>query len=172
MTRAPRLPGGVLLMISNSDPASARRAVLHSAASNRTARSCSWTLKCVDAIDSGAPRIEVWGTGSASREFLYVEDCARAIVLAARHYDGGEPVNLGAGREITIRDLVGLVARLTGFRGEIVWDPSKPDGQPRRCLDTSRALAEFGWRARTPLRDGLRETIHWFESNVEFAMRP
>jgi GDP-L-fucose synthase len=117
--------------------------------------------KCVDAIDSGAPRIEVWGTGSASREFLYVEDCARAIVLAARHYDGGEPVNLGAGREITIRDLVGLVARLTGFRGEIVWDPSKPDGQPRRCLDVSRAEHEFGFRATTDFEEGLRRTIQW-----------
>ena len=118
--------------------------------------------KCVDAIDSGAPRIEVWGTGSASREFLYVEDCARAIVLAARHYDGGEPVNLGAGREITIRDLVGLVARLTGFRGEIVWDPSKPDGQPRRCLDVSRAEHEFGFRAATDFEEGLRRTIQWY----------
>src|ERR1700674_276485 len=118
--------------------------------------------KFLDAIDSGAPRIEVWGTGSASREFLYVEDCARAIVLAARHYDGGEPVNLGAGREITIRDLVGLVARLTGFRGEIVWDPSKPDGQPRRCLDVSRAEHEFGFRAATDFEEGLRRTIQWY----------
>src|ERR1700687_3451073 len=118
--------------------------------------------KCVDAIDSGAPRIEGWGTGSGRRAFLRVEDCARAIVLAARHYDGGEPVNLGAGREITIRDLVGLVARLTGFRGEIVWDPSKPDGQPRRCLDVSRAEHEFGFRAATDFEEGLRRTIQWY----------
>ena len=110
--------------------------------------------KCVDAIESGAPRIEVWGTGSASREFLYVEDCARAIVLAAQHYNGGEPVNLGAGREITIRDLVGLIARLTGFDGEIVWDPSKPDGQPRRCLDVSRARAGIQFQSRHRLRGG------------------
>jgi len=118
--------------------------------------------KCVDAIESRAPRIEVWGTGSASREFLYVEDCARAIVLAARHYDGAEPVNLGAGREITIRDLVNLIARLTGFRGDIVWDPSKPDGQPRRCLDVSRAEREFNFRATTDFEEGLRRTIHWY----------
>ena len=118
--------------------------------------------KCVDAIEGGAPRIEVWGTGSASREFLYVEDCARAIVLAASHYNGQEPVNLGAGREITIRDLAGLIARLTGFRGEIVWDPSKPDGQPRRCLDVSRAEREFGFKAATDFEEGLRRTIQWY----------
>jgi GDP-L-fucose synthase len=115
--------------------------------------------KCVDAIESGAPRIEVWGTGTASREFLYVEDCARAIVLAARHYNGAEPVNLGAGREITIRDLVGLIVRLTAFRGEIVWDPSKPDGQPRRCLNISRAEREFDFTAATDFEEGLRRTI-------------
>ncbi len=118
--------------------------------------------KCVDAIESNASRIEVWGTGSASREFLYVEDCARAIVLAARHYNGAEPVNLGAGREITIRELVTLIARLTGFRGEIVWDPSKPDGQPRRCLDVSRAEREFNFRAATDFEEGLRRTIKWY----------
>jgi len=118
--------------------------------------------KCVDAIESGAPRIEVWGTGSASREFLYVEDCARAIVLAAQHYNGAEPVNLGAGREITIRDLVTLIARLTGFHGEIVWDPSKPDGQPRRALDVSRATSEFDFRAATDFEEGMRRTIQWY----------
>src|SRR6202521_290816 len=118
--------------------------------------------KFLDAIAARAPRIEVWGTGAASREFLFVEDCARAIVLAARHYDGGEPVNLGAGREITIRDLVRLVARLTGFRGELVWDPSKPDGQPRRCLDVARAAHEFGFRAATDFEEGLRRTIQWY----------
>ncbi|HLK86797.1 MAG TPA: GDP-L-fucose synthase [Candidatus Binataceae bacterium] len=118
--------------------------------------------KCVDAIESNASRIEVWGTGSASREFLYVEDCARGIVLAARHYNGAEPVNLGAGREITIRELVTLIARLTGFSGEIVWDPSKPDGQPRRCLDVSRAEREFNFRAATDFDEGLRRTIKWY----------
>jgi len=118
--------------------------------------------KCVDAIEDGAPRIEVWGTGLASREFLYVEDCARAIVLATQHYDGAEPVNLGAGREITIRDLVTLIGRLTGFRGEIVWDPGKPDGQPRRCLDVSRAAREFNFTAVTDFEEGLRRTIQWY----------
>ena len=94
----------------------------------------------------------MWGTGSATREFLYVEDAAEAIVLAAERYDGAEPVNLGAGQEISIRDLVGLIARLTGFTGRIVWDASKPDGQPRRMLDTSRAATSFGFVAQTPLR--------------------
>jgi GDP-L-fucose synthase len=123
--------------------------------------------KCLDAIENGAPRIEVWGTGSASREFLYVEDCARAIVLAMRHYNGGEPVNLGVGREITIRDLVTLIARLTGFRGEIVWDPSKPDGQPRRCLDVSRAEREFYFKATTDFDEGLQRTIQWYLEQAE-----
>jgi len=118
--------------------------------------------KCVDANESGAEQIEVWGTGAASREFLYVEDCARGIVLATRHYSGTEPVNLGVGREITIRDLVGLIARLTGFRGEIVWDASKPDGQPRRCLEVSRAEREFCFKAETDFEEGLRRTIQWY----------
>lgn len=118
--------------------------------------------KCADAVETGAPRIDVWGTGSASREFLYVEDCARAIVLAASSYDRPEPVNLGAGREITIRDLVALIARLTGFKGEVVWDPSKPDGQPRRCLDVSRAAREFGFTASVDFEEGLRRTIDWY----------
>ncbi|MGH7900058.1 MAG: GDP-L-fucose synthase family protein [Candidatus Binatia bacterium] len=120
--------------------------------------------KCVDAVESKAKSIEVWGTGSASREFLYVEDCARGIVLAAERYDKPDPVNLGAGREITIRDLVELVVKLTGFRGEIVWDASKPDGQPRRCLDVSRAEREFGFRATTNFVDGLEKTIDWYRS--------
>jgi len=130
--------------------------------------------KCVDAIESGAERIEVWGTGSASREFLYVEECAHAIVLAARHYNGEEPVNPGAGREITIRDLAGLIARLTGFKGRIVWDPSKPDGQPRRCLDVSRAEREFGFKAATDFEEGLRRTIQWYvetrRANAKFGV--
>lgn len=118
--------------------------------------------KCLDAVERGEPRIEVWGTGGASREFLYVEDCARAIVLATERYDDREPVNIGAGREIRIRELVEQIATLTGFRGEIVWDARKPDGQPRRCLDVSRAQREFGFRASTDFGDGLRKTIEWF----------
>jgi GDP-L-fucose synthase len=119
--------------------------------------------KCVDARDAGAPAIEVWGTGSASREFLYVDDAAAGIVLGADRYDGAEPVNLGVGREITIRDLVETIARLTGFEGEIRWDASKPDGQPRRALDTSRAREAFGFVAQTSFEDGLRATIEWYE---------
>jgi GDP-L-fucose synthase len=122
--------------------------------------------KCMDAVATRAPRIEVWGTGAASREFLFVEDCARAIVLATENYDQPEPVNLGAGREITIRDLVTLIARLTGFKGEIGWDASKPDGQPRRCLDVSRAEREFGFRATTDFETGLNRTIEWYRADA------
>jgi len=118
-------------------------------------------LKCLDAVESGAPYIEVWGTGSATREFLYVEDCARAIVLATERYDGAEPVNIGSGNEIRIRDLVTRIADRTGFRGEIRWDETKPDGQPRRRLDVSRAEREFGFRATTDFDEGLRRTIEW-----------
>ena len=119
--------------------------------------------KCIDARDSGAPEIVVWGTGNASREFLYAGDAAEAILLAAERYDGPEPVNVGAGFEITIRDLVPLIARLTGFAGRIVWDPSKPDGQPRRMLDVSRAEQLFGFKAKVGFEEGLRETIAWYE---------
>ena len=119
--------------------------------------------KCVDARDAGEDHIDVWGTGSASREFLYVDDAAEGIVLGAERYDGAEPVNLGVGSEITIRDLVERIAGLTQFDGEIRWDPSKPDGQPRRALDTSRALESFGFVATTALEDGLRRTIDWYE---------
>jgi len=120
--------------------------------------------KCLDALDSGAGQIEVWGTGKASREFLYVEDAAQAICLAAESYDGPEPVNLGAGFEITIHALTELIARLVGFAGQILWDPNKPDGQPRRCLETSRAERLFGFRAATPFEQGLRRTIEWYRS--------
>ncbi len=120
--------------------------------------------KCADARAANADHIDVWGTGSASREFLYVDDAAEGIVLAAERYDGGDPVNLGVGREITIRDLVELIARLTGFEGEICWDASKPDGQPRRALDISRARQEFGFEASTSFDDGLRQTIDWYLS--------
>ena len=120
--------------------------------------------KCVDARERGDDFIEVWGTGSASREFLYVSDAARGIVLAAERYDGREPVNLGVGAEIKIRSLVEIIARLTGFTGEIRWDPEKPDGQPRRALDTSRAREAFGFSAGTPFEEGLRATVDWYLS--------
>lgn len=115
--------------------------------------------KCIKAIKENRKELVVWGTGTASREFLYVEDCAEGILLAAEYYNKEEPINLGAGREITIRELVNLIVELTGFRGSIVWDTSKPDGQPRRCLDTSKAFEEFGYRAQTDFREGLRITI-------------
>jgi GDP-L-fucose synthase len=120
--------------------------------------------KCVDARDAGADHIEVWGTGSVSREFLYADDAAEGIVLAAEHYDGADPVNLGVGAEITIRELVAIIAKLTRFEGELRWDASKPDGQPRRALDTTRAHERFGFAARMPWEDGLRATIDWYES--------
>ena len=118
--------------------------------------------KCVDAREAGADHIDVWGTGAASREFLYVDDAAEGIVLATERYDGEEPVNLGVDREITIRDLVELIARLTAFEGEIRWDPAKPDGQPRRALDGSRAREGFGFVAGTSFEDGLGRTIAWY----------
>ena len=120
--------------------------------------------KCVDACERGEDFIEAWGTGSASREFLYVDDAARGIVLAAERYDGREPINLGVGSEITIRDLTEMIARLTGFTGEIRWDPSKPNGQPRRALDTSRAREAFGFTSSTSFEDGLRATIDWYRA--------
>ena len=128
--------------------------------------------KCVDAVEAGDDHIDVWGTGSASREFLFVDDAARGIVLATERYDGAEPVNLGVGAEITIRELVTLIARLTGFEGEIRWDPTKPDGQPRRALDTSRARERFGFDARTSFEDGLRRTIRWYEQQRASVAEP
>jgi len=119
--------------------------------------------KCVDAREAGDDHIEVWGTGSASREFLYVDDAAEGIVLAAERYDGADPVNLGVGHEITIRDLVETIVRLTRFEGEVRWDASKPDGQPRRALDTSRARERFGFVASTSFEEGLRATIEWYQ---------
>jgi GDP-L-fucose synthase len=120
--------------------------------------------KCLEAVDSQRDEIVCWGDGSPSREFLYVEDCAEAIVRAAERYDGPEPVNLGSGEEIYLRDLVPVIASLTGFRGRIVWDTSKPNGQPRRCLDVSRAERAFGFRAATDFNLGLRKTIEWYKS--------
>lgn len=118
--------------------------------------------KCVEAVTSAASSIEVWGDGSASREFLYVDDAAEAIVLAAERFNGAEPVNIGAGHEITIKELVGLIAHKCGFQGQLRWDTSKPNGQPRRCLDTSRAERLFGFRASTSFDDGLTRTVDWY----------
>jgi len=118
--------------------------------------------KCVEAVEQKKDEIVAWGTGKATREFLYVEDCAEAIVLAAERYDGPEPVNIGAGFEISIKDLTYLIAELVGFKGKIVWDASKPDGQPRRCLDTRRATKEFGFQAKTDFKKGLTATIQWY----------
>jgi GDP-L-fucose synthase len=124
-------------------------------------------------VDSGRDYIEVWGGGRATREFLYVDDAAEGIALAAELYDGGEPVNLGVGQEVSIRDLVTLIAKLTGFDGEVRWDASKPDGQPRRALDTSRARELFGFEARTALEDGLAATIDWYRTSaIDGAVEP
>jgi GDP-L-fucose synthase len=125
--------------------------------------------KFVDAAQNGANRVELWGTGQASREFMYVDDCAEGILLAAERYNKPEPVNLGTGYEITIKDLALLIARLARFSGEIIWDTTKPDGQPRRCLDTSRARSEFGFEAKTSLEDGLRKTVDWYKTQVAAA---
>lgn len=121
--------------------------------------------KSLDAVERGEQEITVWGTGRASREFLYVEDAAEAIVLATERYDKADPVNIGSGMEITIKDLVGIITELTGFHGQIVWDETKPDGQPRRCLDTTKAQQEFGFRAKTDFREGLQKTIEWYKAN-------
>ncbi len=123
--------------------------------------------KCVEAKQRGDKEIVAWGTGQVSREFLYVEDCARGIVDSMEKYDSPEPMNLGSGREITIKDLTELVAKLVGFEGKITWDSTKPDGQPRRCLDVSRAKAEIGFVAQTTLEDGLRKTIDWYIKKSE-----
>ncbi|HZW09077.1 MAG TPA: GDP-L-fucose synthase [Phycisphaerales bacterium] len=121
--------------------------------------------KCVEAKDRGDERITCWGTGSASREFLYVDDCAEGIVRAAEVMNDPTPINLGASFEITIKDLVELIVKLSGFRGRIEWDSTKPDGQPRRCLDTTRAKKLLGWQAQVPFEEGLRRTIEWFEKH-------
>ena len=119
--------------------------------------------KCVDARIRGEKEIVVWGSGQATREFFYVEDAAEAIVLATERYNKSEPVNIGAGFEISIRDLVELIVELTGFKGRIAWDATQPDGQPRRMLDTTKAFTELGFRAATDFREGLRKTISWYE---------
>jgi GDP-L-fucose synthase len=123
--------------------------------------------KCVEAKARGDKEIVVWGTGTPTREFIYAGDAAEGILLAAEKYNGSEPANLGSGMEISIKDLVELIARLTGFEGKIVWDKSKPDGQPRRALDTERAYEYFGFRAQMSFEEGLRNTIEWFRENQD-----
>jgi GDP-L-fucose synthase len=122
--------------------------------------------KFADAARANSPSVEVWGTGKATREFMYVDDAAEGIVLAAENYDGREPVNLGSGREISIRELASLIARETGFKGDIRWDATKPDGQPRRALDVTRAAELFGFRTRVDFITGLRRTIEWYRSTL------
>lgn len=119
--------------------------------------------KCCDAIDAGSDELEVWGTGTASREFLYAEDAAEGILLATERYESSDPVNLGASREITIKALVELIVEKTGFKGRLRWDSTKPDGQPRRCLDTSRARERFGFTAETDFEKGLEATVAWYK---------
>ena len=123
--------------------------------------------KCVEAINTKSDHITCWGTGNVTREFLHADDCAEGILLAAEKYDKSDPVNLGAGFEISIRDLTDKIVSLTGFKGGIKWDTSQPDGQPRRCLDTSRAEREFGFRARIGFDEGLRQTIDWYRRNSD-----
>ena len=125
--------------------------------------------KCVDAVEAGNDSIEVWGAGTASREFLYVDDAAHGILSAAEHYRGAEPVNLGANQEIPVKELVEDVAEVTGFTGQIEWDSSRPDGQPRRCVDPSRAKELFGFEATTPFAVGLRRTYRWYLANRQEA---
>jgi len=127
--------------------------------------------KCLEAIERGEPEIVCWGDGTPTREFLYVGDCAEAIVLATERYEGAEPVNIGAGFEISIKELVELIADLAGFKGRIRWDTTKPNGQPRRCLDTSRAAREFGFRAKTSFREGLERTVAWYRTQLGAAAR-
>ena len=121
--------------------------------------------KCIDAREGGEEEIVVWGTGKATREFLYVEDAARGILMATEKYNSSEPVNLGAGFEISIKNLLGLIVSLTGFKGRIIWDRTKPDGQPRRKLDTTRAREYFGFEAEVDFKEGLKKTIEWYEAH-------
>jgi GDP-L-fucose synthase len=125
--------------------------------------------KFVEAKEQGAAEVVVWGTGNATREFLYVDDAARGILLAAERYDDGEPLNLGSGEELPIRDLATMIAKIVGFDGDLVWDASKPDGQPRRQLDTTRAAEMIGFRASTSFEDGLAATVEWYEAHRDEA---
>lgn len=128
--------------------------------------------KCVEAIERGDDHIDVWGTGSASREYLYVHDAARAIVMAAESHEGTDPINLGSDREITIRETAETIAEITGFTGVLKWDSSKPDGQPRRRIDPARAARVLGWRAEMDFRDGIARTVEWYRANREIAEAP
>jgi GDP-L-fucose synthase len=123
----------------------------------------AFVRKFTEAVSRGDEEVTIWGTGKASREFLYVEDAAEGIIAATEKYDKPAPVNLGSGKEITIKELVDVVAKVAGFKGKIVWDASRPDGQPRRCLDITRAKAEFGFEAKTDLLSGLQKTIEWYK---------
>ena len=126
--------------------------------------------KCIEAQEQGLLEITVWGTGKPTREFLYVEDAAEAIILATEKYDKSEPVNIGTGFEVSIEDLVKIIVKLTGFKGKVIWDKSKPNGQLRRCLDTTKALKEFGFKAKTKFENGLKKTIEWYrESRLSIA---
>jgi nucleoside-diphosphate-sugar epimerase len=125
--------------------------------------------KCVEAKEQGANKINVWGTGVASRDYLFAEDAAEAIVLAAELRTSAEPLNLGNNREVTIRETAETIARIVGFTGDLVWDSSRPDGQPRRRVDASRAERELGWHAHTEFEDGLRRTVDWYLANRELA---
>ena len=122
--------------------------------------------KCVEAVDAGRDEIVLWGDGSPTREFLYVEDAAEGILMAAQKYDKPDPVNLGSGMEISIGDLALMIAEMTAFSGRIKWDSDQPNGQPRRCLDVSKATREFGFRAATQFEDGLRKTIDWYMAHL------
>lgn len=122
--------------------------------------------KCIEAKKNDLDHISVWGTGNASRDFLYVKDVAKAIILAAEHYDNDKPLNLGSGEEIRIASLIYMISQLTGFEGNVKWDVSRPDGQPRRALNPISAVQAIGWRAETKLKDGLKETIKWYEENL------
>ena len=128
--------------------------------------------KCVDAMERGDDFIDVWGTGSASREYLYVHDAARAIVMAAESHEGTDPINLGSDREITIRETAETIAEITGFTGVLKWDSSKPDGQPRRRIDPARAARVLGWRAEMDFREGIARTVEWYRANREIAEAP
>ncbi len=127
--------------------------------------------KCLEAKAAGLAAVDVWGDGTPTREFLYVEDAAEAVVLATERYDGSEPINIGSGEEISIRELAALIAEMTGFRGEFLWQKQQPNGQPRRILDVSRAQKEFGFAAKVSLRQGLRRTIDWYVANREQVVR-
>lgn len=121
----------------------------------------------MEAVRDEKESVDVWGTGKASREFLYVDDAARGIALAAEKYNKSDPVNIGSGIEISIKDLVELISKISGFEGRIIWDTSKPDGQPRRCLDVSRARREFGFEAKMNFEEGLRRTVEWYIGKLE-----